>query len=444
MSEPSADFTSDQLIRFARTVVDAVPSPSAVLDRDLRIAAANRAFEGLSGETSLTGRNLAEIAGGLWNRPELSSALAQVLPASKAFDDIPAAGPDRQKVFVSARKLATMEGRADLIFVGFDNSAVQDRTQEGFRNEGVFREIVNTVREPMLALSFDHRVQLANSAFFRYFRLSADDVIGRPLSEIGQGEWDVAELRDALTAINSDDSSFDDFEIEREFPEIGRRIVLLNGRRIDHLHLVLLAFQDVTERRDHRSLQEARITEMAHSIKNLFAVIQSLAYQTEAPTLDLYKTSLLGRIKALAMSHGVLFEGHGTEANLQQLLTNLLLPHLHAIEDRIVLDGPAVTIAPSQASPLALVIHELATNAVKYGALSENGGRLLVSWHTDSEGLHLTWSEVEGPPLHGEPGNGLGSVLVQQLIERQLGGKLERNFKPEGFRCRLDIPFAER
>lgn len=436
------DFTSDQLTRYARVVADAVRSPAAIIDRALVIRATNPEFDRLTGESDLAGQHIFAVSGGIWSLPSLQEALPQVLADPKPFDDIPARSCDGEPVFVSARRLATTEGNDELIFLSLDQMPAGARTAEAYNGDPLYQEIVNTVREPLLALTYDHRIRFANSAFFRMFRVSADEVLGQSLSDIGNGQWNDAVLQEALQSVHTEDRGFDDLKIEHHFPAIGRRVMLLNGRRIDHLHLILLAFEDVTGREEANHLDEVRLSELAHSTKNLFAVIQSLAYQTEAPDVNRFKEALLGRIKALATSHGVLLERHGQEAELRNLLDNLLLPHTQ-YDDGVSLEGPNLVIPQKEATSLALVIHELATNAAKYGALSVSDGRLVVKWEADGEGLHLTWLERNGPNVAKPSQNGFGSRLIDQVIGHQLKGRVERKYESGGFLCRMDIPVGD-
>jgi len=436
-------FTNDQLARFSRTVVDAIHTPTVVIDHAGSIQAANRALAELIGETGvLTGRSLLQVAGGSLDQPDLREALEQVLPRAMAFDDVAVELPGGSTVFASGKALAAA-GSDELVVVAFDRALTDQRTDEAVESDWLFRVVVDTVREPLLVLSYaDHRVQFANSAFFRTFRVSESEVSGQHLPDIGHGQWDIPELRAALDDVLARDTSFERLEVEHDFPEIGHRVMLLNGRRIDHLRLILLAFEDITEQRRARRLEEARLSELAHTIKNLFAMVQALAYQTPAPTPDAYKDAFLGRVKALAVSQGILLESEWQRADLRQLLAGLLLPHLHGHEERIEMSGPAAPLSKDQTSALALVVNELATNAMKYGALSNETGRVMLTWEVGDDRLHLKWRELGGPEVNPEPETGFGTLLIEQLSGQQLGGRAEQTFDPSGLLVQIEFPLS--
>ncbi len=437
------NFSSDQLVRFARTVVDAVRTPTVVIDGSLSVQAANAQFARLVEQVTLTGKQLLELNDGALDKPSLRDALERVLPASKAFDDVEVSVTDSEVLLVSGKALPT-EGEDELIVLALESVDTEQRTADALGSDWLFRAIVDSVHVPMLAISFTHDVRFANTAFFRTFRVSADDILGRPLHELGTGQWDIVRLRELLQRVPLDDTTFEGFEVEYDFPELGNRIMVLNGRRIDHLRLMLLSFEDVTESRQESNLQDARISELAHAIKNLFAMVQALAHQTSAPDVEAYRDALLGRVKALAMSHGVLLERDWQQGDLRKLLTGLLLPHLDGTEDRIEIDGDDVMLSKEQTTAMGLIANELATNATKYGALSTPSGRVSVTWAVKDDRLLLNWNEEGGPPVEGDPESGFGSYLIEQLGKNQLKGTVEPIYDAGGLRVRLEFPLANR
>ena len=208
-------------------------------------------------------------------------------------------------------------------------------------------------------------MQSANRAFYDAFNVERAETEGNLIYELGNGQWDIPDLRRQLSEILPDNEFFEDFEVQHEFPTIGRRVMLLNARRVDHLQLILLAIEDITERRRAEEEREMLIGELNHRVKNLFAVIRALATQGDgARSSEEYRQVFLGRMDALARTHDLLFESHWQGAELRALADNLRL-FAGERSEAIEVDGAPVELNDRQALSLRLVLHELATNAAK-------------------------------------------------------------------------------
>jgi PAS domain S-box-containing protein len=204
---------------------------------------------------------------------------------------------------------------------------------------------------------------------------------------------------------------------------------------------------DVTEQREARNRERLLAREIDHRAKNLLAVVQSVVQLTRADDIRAFKTAVTGRIQSLARTHGLLAASRWEGADLKQLVCDELAPYDRADTKRVSITGPALQLTPAAAQALALVVHELATNSVKYGALSVEVGVLHVEWDqpkikTDST-LILSWIENGGPPVKQPERRGFGSVVLQTSVERQLGGTVSLDWRAEGLRCRIEVPAAE-
>lgn len=435
-------FTADQLTRFAEAVVAPMRTPMVVVDEDLQIVAASEAFcRVLSDDTDPPGQNLLALEQGRWDTPAFRGVLEEALPQQQPFDDVELSWGDGAPVYVCGRVLHCETGLPRLALLSFEPQHSQTRTAT-LQLQHLAEEIVATVREPMLVLDYDHRIVMANQSFYRDFRVPPGDVTGRPLKELGNGQWDIPELRHQLEIVLTQDRSFNDFEVEHEFEEIGRRTMLLNARRIDHLRLILLAIEDVTERRRLQHQQEILVSELAHRIHNLLAVIQSLAMQTSGAGLDEYRSSLLGRLGALAAAHNVLFRMRWHNADLGEVLRQTLAPFIEG-GSRPRLDGPPVGLPPGRTTAVALIVHELATNAAKYGAFSIGDGDVQVTWGMASDEVWLKWREIGGPPVTSRGPAGFGTTLIERTASYQLGGEAELNFEPDGLVCSLRFSLTD-
>jgi len=153
-----------------------------------------------------------------------------------------------------------------------------------------------------------------------------------------------------------------------------------------------------------------------------------------------------GRVAALARAQSLLTASRWSGADLRALLDGELAPFLAAgtLGPGVVLDGPPVLLAPVVTQPISMTVHELATNAMKHGALSTVGGQVRVTWRVVQDGgrcLDLTWEERGGPPLDGPPTRlGFGSRVLQTIVQEQLGGRIALDWSGDGLRCAIRIP----
>jgi PAS domain S-box-containing protein len=197
---------------------------------------------------------------------------------------------------------------------------------------------------------------------------------------------------------------------------------------------------DIDEQVHAEERERLLAQEVDHRAKNLLAVVQSLVQLTKADDADGLRTAINDRINALARSHSLLAASRWKGLDLVQLLRD----ELAAFTGRASMDGPALQLEPATAQSLALVFHELATNAAKYGALSVSGGELLVCWKIFEEGpkrvLSLQWRERGGPSVSKPTRRGFGSTVIQSSVERQLKGTVSLQWEPHGLVCNLLIP----
>lgn len=206
---------------------------------------------------------------------------------------------------------------------------------------------------------------------------------------------------------------------------------------------------DITERKLAENRQKTLIDELNHRVKNTLATVQSLAAQTARHAQDaddLYRR-LEARLMALSRAHDLLTHRHWEDAPVSALAREVLLPLAGDASDRITFTGVPVNVSVRVALNLTMVLNELATNAVKYGALSSDAGRVAVSWQVRSQAganlLALGWRETGGPPVSPPVRRGLGSRLMERCIERDLGGEFDLAFDAAGVTCSISIPVPE-
>ena len=208
---------------------------------------------------------------------------------------------------------------------------------------------------------------------------------------------------------------------------------------------VVVLVEDITERREAELRRELLMREVDHRAKNALATARAALRLTRAPTLAAFVREVDGRIGALAKAIALLAGTRWEGVDLETLLRSELLPFTgEDAAPTVTLQGPAVMIAGSAVQPLAMAMHELATNATKYGALSCADGMVTVSWAVDAgpaRRLRLVWQERGGPPLRSVPdGNGFGTRVLQATLARQLGGAVTQHWEEAGLICEITLP----
>lgn len=206
---------------------------------------------------------------------------------------------------------------------------------------------------------------------------------------------------------------------------------------------------DLTERKSAEAARQLLVRELNHRVRNLFSVMDAIVYltaETTRTTGDM-AGALRGRLLALARAHELILPAvmgdpaAGGDGDLGELVAAVVSPHLQDGSERIRIDGPRLPVAPRSATSLALVLHELATNAAKYGALSSPLGRVEILWRTDGERMVLTWSERGGPEVAAAPERrGFGSLLARSSVEGQLGGTIAYDWARSGLTITARIP----
>lgn len=190
------------------------------------------------------------------------------------------------------------------------------------------------------------------------------------------------------------------------------------------------------------------IDELNHRVKNTLATVQSIASQTlrNAPTIDHASSAIESRLIALSQVHNVLTVRSWSAVELYDIVRQALEPYRSRGENRIHLNGPLVQVPPRMALALAMALQELATNAVKYGALSNETGQITVHWKLDDATgpprLRLMWEEMEGPLVQKPERRGFGTRLIERSLAQDLDGDVQIEFAPTGVICSVDAPLA--
>jgi PAS domain S-box-containing protein len=201
--------------------------------------------------------------------------------------------------------------------------------------------------------------------------------------------------------------------------------------------------EDIHERKVAEEHQRLLINELNHRVKNTLASVQAIAFQTlrgEVPLVEA-RAQFEARLMALSAAHNLLTEENWVGASLERVVKDST-EHLAGDSRRFDVAGEPLRLAPRAALALAMALHELGTNAAKYGALAAEAGRVAIAWTMDGERLHLEWRESGGPPVEAPTRRGFGSRLIERGLEADLGGRAALHFERGGLRCEIEASLA--
>lgn len=217
--------------------------------------------------------------------------------------------------------------------------------------------------------------------------------------------------------------------------------VLRDGR----VQRVLCVTRDVTERRQAEQRAALLISESHHRVKNTLATVQAVARSTvqSSDSLAEFEVAFRDRLLALANTHDLLMRDDSDAADLERLLRSELNPYSDATRHNVQLLGPKVTLPAEIAVPFGMIVHELTTNAAKYGALSVQAGSVQLAWSvwaTDGQRrLRLTWTEIGGPKVASQTRRGFGSQLLERLLRGHMPIAIQREFAADGLRAEIEV-----
>jgi PAS domain S-box-containing protein len=197
--------------------------------------------------------------------------------------------------------------------------------------------------------------------------------------------------------------------------------------------------RDITARKQAEAQISNLARETEHRTKNILATVQAAVHLTHGENVAEYKKSIEGRIQALANVNRLFVESRWAGAEMHELVTQELAPYRRGDGTRINIEGPKLVLEPNAAQIIAVVCHELATNAAKYGALSVDDGRIAVGWTTTPDGrLSMRWNETGGPPVTTPTREGFGTRVVGKMVQ-QSKGEVRFDWRPEGLACEVTM-----
>lgn len=447
----------------ASDIVETIPSALIILDRHLNITSANRAFyqtfRTSPGETE--GSQIYELGNRQWDIPALRTLLESVIPHRASVEgfevehDFPTIG--RRTMLVNARKIFSPGAHDGSILL-----AIEDVSEERLaraESKNIWRltqSIVDTIRDPLVVLENDMTIVTASRAFLTMFGITEAETRGRRVADLGQHQWDVPALRHLMEKVLPENKPIESFEIEDDFPGLGRRVFNLNARKIsqpgNHANRMLLVFEDITDRKQRERDALSLANEISHRIKNnLQIVVGLIAYEvnfTAAPCVQGYR-AMQARIGAIAQLYDLIsHSSHGRAIDVGDYLREIaksMAASLLGDNTGITIEvrADALNIDSDRAVPFGLLVNELATNAIKH-AFPGGTGTVVLSVERVDDQIELVvaddgvgMSVKDAAESHDTRGSDYVAIFV-----RQLGGTVVlAPAAKSGTTIRIRLPF---
>jgi PAS domain S-box-containing protein len=321
----------------------------------------------------------------------------------------------------------------------------QDLTERRRSEEIVQRlaSIVESSDDAIITKNLDSIITSWNTGAEQLFGYTAEEAVGKPVTILIPPDRHDEEL--AILARIRRGERIDHYETVRIRKHGSRIDISLTVSPIKNAEGKIIGASKIARDITERKASEAQITTLAreaeHRAKNVLATVQATVHLTHADTPDGVKNAIMGRIQALANVHSLFVQSRWTGADIHSLVTQELSPYCRDGETRTRIDGPNLLLETNAAQSMAIALHELATNAAKYGALSVPQGRVQVEWSRAADGrLVLRWIESDGPLVTLPMRQGFGTRVMESLIRGQLKGEMRFDWRTEGLVCEIVLP----
>ena len=516
--------SADEASEFAESVINTVREPLISLDQDLRVVTVSRSFyEFFKVKPEETvGQLIYDLGNKQWDIPRLRELLETILPQKTTFDNFEVehnfAAIGRRIMLLNARQIQRASGKERIILLAIEDITERREIENGLEkarkeleatkiSEDESREyaesIINTVREPLIAMDQDLRVVSVSRSFYEVFKVKPEETVGHLIYDLGNKQWDIPKLRELLETILPQKATFDNYEVEHDFAGIGRRIMLLNARQIHRVlgkkRIILLAIEDITERREietglekaHEELKDLAVElKRAARVKSEFLANMSHELRTPLNSINgfsevlfdetfgplnekqkQYVNNVLTSGKHLLLLINQILDMAKVEAGKMKLtLSSLSMKSLlndisllvadMVAKKRIVMELEIAENMPNiEADDLKVkeIIYNLLSNAVKF---TPEGGKIgmrakqlgseieVVVWDTGvgiaAENMGKIFEgffRVDTPYSRVTEGTGLGLPLSKKLVELH-GGKFSVESKGlnQGTSVRFTLP----
>jgi PAS domain S-box-containing protein len=303
--------------------------------------------------------------------------------------------------------------------------------------------IVETSDDAIVSKTLDGIITSWNNGAERIFGYMAEEIIGKSIKVLIPREYHAEE--DTILERIRRGQRIEHYETIRQRKHGSLINVSLTVSPVADPQGKIVGASKIARDITERKRTEAQITLLAreaeHRTKNILATVQATVHLTQSETIDGLKSAIEGRIQALANVHALFVESRWEGAHLNNLVTQELSPYCQDVEARTRIEGPDLLLEPYAAQTIAITLHELATNAAKYGALSVPDGRVHVAWSgCEKAHLILRWTETGGPLVTSPTRKGFGTRVMERMIREQLKGKMQFDWRAEGLVCEIVLP----
>lgn len=435
---------------YAESIISTVRQPLLVLDASLRVLSANAAFLTLFRVTAkeTTGSPVFELGNGQWDIPTLRKLLDEVLSQSQTVKDF-AVEHDfrdlgRRAMLLNAHKLVRGNRREELILLAIED--VSER-QQADRNAQRLAAIVASSDDSIISVTPGGLITSWNMGAEKLFGYAENEVIGHPILTLVPQDRHKEEHE--IRARVNQGEHITHYETPRRHRDGHLVWVSLSISPIrdatGHITGASRIARDTTERRRADDHRKTLMAELNHRVKNTLAVIQAIASQTlgHATSLDEARETFGARLLNMSKAHDILTRESWKTVDLSDIVENTVDPHSGG-ENRFHIEGPRLRLAPGAALAISMTLHELCTNAAKYGALSSGSGHVDIVWQIQGEGdarqLFLQWQESGGPAVTPPSRKGFGSRLIERALASELRAQVRVEYAPSGVVCTILVP----
>lgn len=309
--------------------------------------------------------------------------------------------------------------------------------------------IVESSDDAIISKSLEGIVKSWNIGAERLFGFTADEIVGQSIMTLVPPDRNDEEL-DILARVRQGEhiQHYETLRRRKDGSEVWVSLTISPLKAVAGIVIGASTIaRDMTERQRADEHRKTLMGELNHRVKNTMAVIQSIAAQTlgHASTLEEAREAFGSRLINLSKAHDVLTRESWQSADLREIVADTVRPHAGG-ENRFQIGGPSIRLSPSAALAVAMALHELSTNAAKYGALTSESGRILIAWQIQGDGadrqLVLRWQESGGPPVVQPTRKGFGSLLIERALASELRGEVRVGYETSGLECTIIAPIS--
>jgi two-component system CheB/CheR fusion protein len=431
-----------------RNLLESTQIATLFLDTDLKIKSFTPGMEGLfhlrEGDR---GRPVTDIATQL-NYTDIKRDANSVLRDLNLIEhEVELTGDEPRTFIMRIRPYRTVENIIDGIVITFTDIT---QRKDGEAERAHLAALVTASHDAIIGHSLEGKVLSWNAAAEQLFGHPPDEAINRALAELvpghKAGEGEIPALLEKLKR----GEPVIDYELTHHRNDgntihVELTISPITNERGEVTAAATVA-RDVSARLAHEAHRDLLMHELSHRVKNTLSTVQSMLTQTaqNATDVDQFTGTFAARLRALSDTHNLLTRAHWQGVGLRDVVVTELKPYGGGREPQWDVDGETVTIAPNEAIALGLAVHELATNAAKYGALCNDDGHIDIRWtleaKDDSRWLHFKWAERGGPRVKQPERSGFGSRLITEGLSYELDAEVNLDFAAGGVRCTIDVP----